>query len=156
MRSATLVRVRRPLFDHIGGERRRAALTDVYGRVLDDVIIGLMLRGKDRQHQIDREYELTAALLGAPGVTYTGRPMRVAHAQHTIFGGQFERRLQILRETLRDHGIDPEVQRAWIDHQLALRGQITRDRGSECDDTAAAEPTPHASDPDRPIKLGRR
>lgn len=146
------------LFDRIGGDALRAVLTDFYGRVFGDAMIGFMFRGKDRRHLIDREYELTAALLGAPGVTYTGRPMRAAHAAHTIFGGQFERRLQILRETLRDHAVDPEVQRAWIDHQLALRAQITRDRGSECDDTAAA-PGPAGAppgDPDQPIKLGRR
>ena len=149
--------MKRPLFDRIGAERLRAVLTDFYGRVFGDVMIGFMFRGKDRQHLVDREYELTAALLGAPGVTYTGRPMRTAHAQHTIFGGQFERRLQILRETLRDHGVDPDVQQAWIDHQLALRGQITLDRGSECDGpSAAVEPAPRAVDPDRPIKLGRR
>jgi hemoglobin len=147
------------LFDRIGADQLRAVLAEFYRRVFDDVMIGFMFRGKDRQHLIDREYELTAALLGAPGVTYRGRPMRVAHAQHTIFGGQFERRLQILRETLRDHGVDPEVQRAWIDHQLALRDQITRDRGSECDDTAANRPRlaiVAPDDPDRPIKLGRR
>ena len=144
------------LFDRIGAQALRAVLTDFYGRVFGDVMIGFLFRGKDRQHLIDREYELTAALLGAPGVTYTGRPMRAAHAQHTIFGGQFERRLQILRETLRDHQVDPDVQRAWIDHQLALRSQITRDRGSECDDTAAVEPTAQPGDPDRPVKLGRR
>jgi hemoglobin len=144
------------LFDRIGADALRAVLSDFYGRVFSDVMIGFMFSGKDRQHLIDREYELTAALLGAPGVTYTGRPMRAAHAQHTIFGGQFERRLQILRETLRDHGVDPDVQQAWIDHQLALRDQITRDRGSECDDTAAAEPPAPASNPDRPLKLGRR
>jgi hemoglobin len=143
------------LFDRIGGDALRAVLTDFYARVFDDVMIGFMFRGKDRQHLIDREYELTAALLGAPGVRYTGRPMPAAHAQHTIFGGQFERRLQILRETLRDHGVDPEVQQAWTDHQLALRTQITRDRGSECDDTVAPPPA-QAGDPDRPIKLGRR
>lgn len=146
------------LFDRIGADALRAVITDFYGRVFGDVMIGFMFRGKDRRHLIDREYELTAALLGAPGVTYTGRPMRTAHAQHTIFGGQFERRLQILRETLRDHAVDPEVQQAWIDHQLALRGQITRDRGSECQDTAAAGPKLAFApvDPDRPIKLGRR
>lgn len=144
------------LFDRIGAAALRAVLGDFYGRVFGDVMIGFMFQGKDRQHLIDREYELTAALLGAPGVTYTGRPLGAAHAQHTIFGGQFERRLQILRETLRDHDIDPEVQQAWIDHQLALRGQITRDRGSECDDTAAAEPIVRPSDPDRPVKLGRK
>jgi hemoglobin len=145
------------LFDRIGAAALRAVLTDFYGRVFRDVMIGFMFQGKDRRHLIDREYELTAALLGAPGVTYTGRPLRAAHAQHTIFGGQFERRLQILRETLRDHGVDAEVQQAWIDHQLALRGQITRDQGSECKDPggprlAVAVP----DDPARPIKLGRK
>jgi len=52
-----------------------------------------------------------------------------------------------------------EVQQAWIDHQLALRGQITRDQGSECDDTAAARPKLAIiapGDPARPIKLGRK
>ena len=149
--------MRRSLFDRIGAERLRAVLTDFYDRVFGDIMIGFMFQGKDRKHLVDREYELTAALLGAPGVTYTGRPMRTAHAQHTIFGGHLERRLQILRETLRDHDVDPDVQQAWIDHQLALRSQITRDRGSECADPAAAvEPAPRATDPDRPIKLGRR
>ena len=147
------------LFDRIGEAALRAVITDFYGRVFADVMIGFMFHGKDRAHLIDREYELTAALLGAPGVTYRGRPMRAAHAQHTIFGGQFDRRLQILRDTLRDHAVDPEVGKAWIDHQLALRGQITRDRGSECDDTAAARPKlaiAPPSGPDRPVKLGRR
>jgi hemoglobin len=147
------------LFDQIGADALRAVLTEFYRRVFDDVMIGFMFRGLDRQHLIDREYELTAALLGAPGVTYSGRPMRVAHARHTIFGGQFERRLQILREVLRDHAVAPDVQRAWIDHQLALRDQITRDRGSDCDDTRAVGPrlaVVAPGDPDRPIKLGRK
>ncbi len=145
------------LFDRIGAAALRAVVTDFYARIFPDVMIGFMFQGKDRQHLIDREYELTAALLGAPGVTYTGRPMRTAHAQHTIFGGQFERRLQILRETLADHQVDPEVQRAWIDHQLSLRSQITRDQGSECKDTAAAGPRlALVGDPARTIKLGRK
>jgi truncated hemoglobin YjbI len=147
------------LFDRIGEPALRAVITEFYARVFRDVMIGFMFQGKDRQHLIDREYELTAALLGAPGVTYTGRPMRTAHAQHTIFGGHFERRLQILRETLRDHAVDPLVQQTWIDHQLALRGQITRDRGSECATTVVTGPrlaVAPPADPDRPIKLGRR
>jgi hemoglobin len=147
------------LFDRIGATALRAVISDFYDRVFADIMIGFMFQGKDRRHLVDREYELAAALLGAPGVTYTGRPMRVAHAQHTIFGGQFERRLQIMRETMRDHHVDPDVQAAWIDHQLALRGQITRDVGSECKDTGETRPKlaiARPADPDRPIKLGRR
>ena len=142
------------LFDRIGADRLRAVISDFYDRVFPDVMIGFMFAGKNKQHLIDREYELAAALLGAPGIKYTGRPMKVAHAQHTIFGGHFERRLQILRETLADHAVDPDVQKAWIDHTLALRDQITKDKGSECKDTSNSEPAPPA--PEKPVKLGRR
>jgi hemoglobin len=148
------------LFDKIGGDALRAVITDFYERIFRDVMIGFMFQGKDRAHLIAREWELAAALLGAPGVTYTGRPMRTVHAQHTIFGGHFERRVQLLRETLRDHTVDPAVQEAWLDHTLSLRDQITRDKGSECEDTAALGPklaiAPPDPSPDKPIKLGRR
>jgi hemoglobin len=144
------------LFDKIGGDALRAVITDFYDRIFKDVMIGFMFQGKDKQHLIAREWELVAALLGAPGVTYTGRPMRPAHAQHTIFGGHFERRLQILRETLRDHAVDPAVQQAWIDHTQALRAQITRDKGSECKDTSSAVLAVAPPDPDKPVKLKRR
>jgi hemoglobin len=146
------------LFGRIGEAKLRAVIVDFYGRVFGDVMIGFLFVGKDRERLIEREYEFTAQLLGAD-IKYAGRPMRTAHGHLPIFGGHFERRLQILRETLRDHAVDAEVQRTWIDHSVALRGQITSDRGSECKDTAVGAklgiaPTP--PDPDTPVKLGRR
>lgn len=147
-------------FERIGEAKLRAVIADFYDRVFADVMIGFMFQGKDKQHLIDREYELAARMLGASHVAYTGRPMRTAHAQHTIFGGHFERRLQILRETLADHAVDAEVQRVWIEHTQALRAQITRDQGSECKDTGEARPklaiAPPPPDPDAPVKLGRK
>ena len=146
-------------FDQIGPVALRAVLVDFYDRVFRDVMIGFMFQGKNKQHLIDREYEFTAGFLGAPDVKYTGRPMRTAHAQHTVFGGHFERRLQILRETMADHHVVAEVQQAWIDHTQALRPQITRDQGSECKDTSAAGPKLAIAQPaptDKPIKLGRK
>jgi truncated hemoglobin YjbI len=144
------------LFAKIGEAKLRAVITDFYARIFGDVMIGFLFAGKDRQHLIDREYEFTANLLGAD-VKYTGRPMRVAHAQSPIFGGHFERRLQILRETLRDHAVDPDVQQVWIEHTLALRSQITPDKGSECKDTSAVAPmAPPPADPEARVTLGRR
>jgi hemoglobin len=144
------------LFAQIGTDKLRAVITDFYARVFGDVMIGFMFQGKDRQHLIDREYEFTANLLGGD-VKYTGRAMRTAHAQTPIFGGHFERRLQILRETMRDHAVPPDVQQVWIDHTLALRDQITKDKGSECKDTSVVAPAePPPADPSRRIKLGRR
>lgn len=146
------------LFDKIGADKLRAVITDFYARIFSDVMIGFMFQGKDRQHLIDREWEFAAGFLGAPDVKYTGRPMRAAHAQHTIFGGHFERRLQILREAMAAHDVDPEVQAAWIEHTNALRGQITGDKGSECATTSEANrPIERVSPiPDKPLKLGRR
>jgi hemoglobin len=141
-------------FDKIGAEKLRAVIADFYDRVFADVMIGFLFEGKNKQTLIDREYEFTAGFLGAD-VKYTGRPMRVAHAQSPIFGGHFERRLQILRETMRDHAVDPDVQQVWLDHSYALRDQITSDKGSECKDTSVVA-TPPVTDPDRPVKLGRK
>jgi hemoglobin len=145
-------------FDRIGEAKLRAVLVDFYDRVFADVMIGFMFQGKDKRHLVDREYEMAARMLGNSDVTYSGRPMRTAHGAHTIFGGHFERRLQILRETMADHDVDPEVRQVWIDHTLALRDQITRDKGSECKDTGEAgkRVMPAVKDPDAPIKLGRK
>lgn len=149
-----------PLFSRIGEAKLRAVITEFYARLFPDVMIGFLFQGKDRARLIDKEYEFTAQLLGAD-VKYTGRPLRTAHAQSPIFGGHFERRLQILRETLRDCDVDPEVTQAWIDHTRRLRAQITRDQGSECKDTTVTAPklaiaVPPGGDPDAKIQLGRK
>lgn len=142
------------LFAKIGPDKLRAVIADFYDRVFADVMIGFLFEGKNKQTLIEREYEFTANLLGAD-VKYTGRPMRVAHAKSPIFGGHFERRLQILREAMHAHAVDPEVQRVWLDHSYALRDQITSDKGSECKDTSVVAAPPEPSG-DKPIKLGRR
>ncbi len=143
------------LFDLIGGEALRAVVTDFYDRLFRDVMIGFMFQGKDRAQLVQREWEFTAGFLGAPNVSYAGRSMRTAHAQHRIFGGHFERRLQILRETMADHHVPAAVQDAWIAHTQALRAQITTDQGSECKDTRTLE-VPEPPPADKPIKLGRK
>ena len=145
------------LFARLGEAKLRAVITEFYDRVFRDVMIGFMFEGKNRAQLIEREYEFTARLLGAPQVVYRGQAIRAAHARHTIFGGQFERRLQILKEAMDVHDVPPEVRRVWIDHTLALRDQVTRDRGSECGTPASpgleVAPTPAANPI---IKLGRK
>jgi hemoglobin len=128
---------RSELFHRLGPDKLRAVITDFYARVFDDVMIGFLFAGKDRQRLIDKEWEFTAHFLGAD-VAYTGRAMREAHAASPIFGGHFERRLQLLRQALAAHQVDDEVARVWVEHQQALRPLITRDRGSECKDSGVA------------------
>jgi hemoglobin len=143
---------RAALFDRIGPDRLRAVVDDFYRRIFDDVMIGFLFQGKDRALLAQREYEFTARLLGAD-IPYTGRSMPEAHAKSPILGGHFERRLKILRDTIRDHGVDDEVARVWIDHTLALRAQVTRSHGSACDHEVAVEKVPP---PAELVKLKKR
>lgn len=122
-------------FDKIGGDALRAVIRDFYDRVFDDAMIGFLFQGKNKERLIQKEWELVARMLGAD-VRYTGRSMREAHAKSPILGGHFERRLEILRQTLADHAVDDEVRDVWLGHTRKLRSQVTADRSSECDHEA--------------------
>jgi hemoglobin len=123
-------------YERIGPDALRVILEDFYHRVFADPMIGFLFSGSDRERLVQKEWELSAAMLGGP-VRYTGRPMRQAHARSPILGGHFARRQQILRETLTDHGVADEVAAEWLRHNDRLRPQVTADAGSECSHSRA-------------------
>jgi len=123
----------RSLFDELGGEPPlRAIIERFVDRIFDDVMIGYLFRAADRQRVKDKEFEFAAHHLGAP-VVYTGRLLGEAHRAHRITGGQFMRRLQILKETLAEFGVPEAVREHWIAHTLALHAQITNNALDQCD-----------------------
>lgn len=127
------------LFEQLGGEAKLRKIIDVFiDRVFEDRMIGFFFRNADRNRIKEMEYQLTAEFLGAP-VVYRGRPLDVAHAKHPIMGGQFARRLEILKETLEEFRVPATVGEAWIQHTESLRSLITRDAGSDCDPLQARE-----------------
>jgi hemoglobin len=126
------------LFDQMGGEPAlRRVVNRFIDRVFDDMMIGFFFRNASRERVKAKEYEFAARHLGAD-VAYTGKPIRDAHAAHPIMGGQFNRRLQILKETLEEMGVPAGVQTHWLRHTEALRAQVTRDAGNACDPTLTA------------------
>jgi len=120
------------LFDELGGE---PVLRSIVGRFVDrmfaDPMIGFFFRKASRERVKDKEYELAAQHLGA-GVEYTGRPIQAVHAVHPIMGGQFARRLEILRQTLVEAAAPEAVIQHWIAHTEGLRSMVTRDASGEC------------------------
>jgi hemoglobin len=130
------------LFDQMGGEPALRAVIDRFiDRVFDDMMIGFFFQNANtsRQRVKAKEYEFAARHLGAE-VPYTGKSIREAHAPHPIMGGQFNRRLQILRETLEEMHVPEPVREHWLKHTEALRAQVTRDAGNACDPTKTAVP----------------
>jgi hemoglobin len=119
-------------YEQLGGENKlRPVINDFVDRVFDDIMIGFFFRKAKKERIKLFEYQLAAELLGGP-VVYEGRPLHEAHAQHRIMGGQFARRTQILRETLKDHQIPENVQAIWLEHTQRLRPHITGDKDHEC------------------------
>lgn len=96
-----------------------------------DPMIGFFFRKANRERVKEKEYELAAQHLGA-GTEYTGRPIQQVHAAHPIMGGQFARRLEILRQTLVEAGAPEPVIAHWVAHTESQRSLVTRDPSGEC------------------------
>lgn len=127
------------LFDDIGGEPALRRIIDRFvDRVFDDVMIGFFFRNARRERIKQKEYEFAAQHLGA-GTEYTGRPIDEAHRAHPIMGGQFARRLMILKETLEAEQVPEHVKQHWLAHTEAQRALVTADQGRECDPDRARQ-----------------
>jgi truncated hemoglobin YjbI len=121
------------LFEVLGGEAKLRPIVERFvDRIFEDVMIGYLFRAADRQRVKDKEFEFAAHHLGAP-VAYTGRPLAEAHRAHRITGGQFMRRLQILKETLAEFQVPDRVRDHWLSHTLGLQAQITDNALDQCD-----------------------
>jgi hemoglobin len=135
------------LYDKLGGEQKLRQVVDVFiDRVFQDPMIGFFFRSADKKRIKEMEFQLAANFLGA-GIEYQGRPLAEVHAKHPIMGGQFMRRMQILRETLQDFDIAQEIRDAWLAHTESLRPLITHDAGSDCDPNLARRKVEQAVPP---------
>jgi truncated hemoglobin YjbI len=122
------------LYDEAGGEAAiHQILSTFYDAVFNDVMIGFHFVKADKNRLIRVETQMTCIALGATHIKYEGKPIQKAHAPHPILGGQFERRLQLLRDAMEVHNLPNTVREAWIAHNEKLRPLVTADKGSDCD-----------------------
>jgi hemoglobin len=120
------------LYERMGGEPAlRAVIDDYVDRAVSDIMIGFMFRNADAARIKELEFQHASAFLGGPHA-YEGRSLKSAHARHRIMGGQFARRLQLLRQVFAAHSVPEEVQAAFLAHNESLRDQITSQAGGNC------------------------
>ena len=117
----------------------KVAIDDFVERVYADNMIGFFFARFDKQTLKDREFEFAARALGAD-IAYAGRPIAKAHSQHRIMGGQFNRRLTLLREALTDHGLSPDIISDLLLHTEKLRSAVTTQPADTCLHQGAAGP----------------
>lgn len=120
------------LYEQLGGAAKLRQVIDCFvDKIFSDAMIGFLFRRVDRQRLKDKEFEFAAKHLGAP-ISYSGEPLQSAHRKHSIMGGQFARRLHILRETLHELAVPAPVIDHWLSHTEKLRPLITSDPSDQC------------------------
>ena len=118
------------LSEEVGGrERLRELVYDFYERVFDDAMIGFFFAGMELAEIADAQIEYVRARLGNEDVDYTGKPIRTAHFEHPILPAHFDRRHEILKETLDDYDVPEHVERAWLELEQRLRDLVVRTGG---------------------------
>lgn len=115
------------LYARLGGEAGlESILRDFYARLSKDILVGYFFDGKDLLAIARKQKEFLMRAMGALS-SYSGKPPAQAHeALAPILAGHFDRRLRILEETLRDHGVSLEDIRIWIAFESAFRDGIVR------------------------------
>ena len=113
------------MVDRIGGpDRLRAIVERFYQRMANDTIVGFFFAGRNLDKIIAGQ---TAFLMRCFGATerYRGRPPNKAHVTlPPIRRGQFDRRMQILREILTEEGLPGEDVEAWVRVEEGFRGLL--------------------------------
>jgi hemoglobin len=113
------------LYERAGGEQGLGEiLRDFYARMARDVLIGFFFAGKDVDAIAMRQKSFLMRAFGV-SASYSGKAPADAHTElPPILRGHFDRRLQLLEETLRDHGLAAEDIRTWVGFENAFRDQI--------------------------------
>ncbi len=115
------------LFQNIGGEPGlRTILQDFYQRMSKDILIGFFFDGKNLDEIAEQQKGFLMRAMGATP-SYLGKPPAKAHEEMApILAGHFDRRLRLLEETLKAHGVAAEDIRIWVAFESAFRDQIVK------------------------------
>jgi truncated hemoglobin YjbI len=91
-----------------------------------DAMIGFFFDGKNPVEIAQGQMRFLLRAMGA-SPTYAGKPPAQAHTQLApILTGHFDRRLQILEQTLTDHHLSPEDVQIWLSFENAFRDGIVQ------------------------------
>jgi truncated hemoglobin YjbI len=127
------------LWDDAGGEQGvRRVLRALYDELFEDVMVGFLFAGKDKEKIVEQQVWFTARFLGGPQDRYHGRPLPEAHASLPLLPGHFDRRHHLLREILVKQGVAAHVREAWLRIDQNLKTSVLKS-GAEARERARRE-----------------
>lgn len=109
----------------IDRERKLAEiLIEFYEVMAKDVMLGFFFDGKDLKTVAMRQKQFMMRAMGA-SQSYQGKAPAQAHTQlPPILTGHFDRRLVLLEEVLRRHGLSAEDIQTWVGFENTFRDAV--------------------------------
>jgi hemoglobin len=96
------------LFEKYGGFSVVSKIVlDLYDRLLDDDDVGPFFDDVEMARIVDHQTKFVSSLMGGPA-SYTDDQISRMHARLAIADTHFDKLQAILRQTLADHGVQPE------------------------------------------------
>ena len=115
------------LYEQIGDDIIREAITRFYDRAFADLFIGFIFMNFDKAHLVEMQIAFATAMLGGPKL-YKGKPLKSAHLKLPLKNAHFDRRQVIMKEVLEELSLDVSLVKAWMDLEESLRPLIVGDR----------------------------
>ena len=101
----------------------RKVVSDFYDRVLDEPVLAHHFEGVAMPRLIDHQTKFVAFLMGGPVSDYSDEYLKRVHERLNISLDEFDEVVQLLDETLEDHGVDSD-DRARIAMEFRRREHI--------------------------------
>ncbi len=114
------------LFEKYGGFSNVSKIVlAFYDTLLDSDEIGPFFDDIDMSKMVDHQTKFVASLLGGPA-SYTDRQLQQLHSHLDIKNGHFDELKVVLKDTLDDHGVEPDDVEAVLAEFEKRRGLIVR------------------------------
>lgn len=122
---------RRNLFEEVGGLSVLRRVTKAfYDKVYEHPWLSTYFAHIDKDHIASQQAEFMQGALGGPQI-YRGRTPGSAHVHIEITPKAFDLRQELLRQTLRELNIRPDIAKRWLALDEAFRRKLVQN-GENC------------------------
>lgn len=113
-----------------GGEKGiQEILNEFYSRMAKDPLVGFFFHGKDLTPIVEQQKHFLMRAMGLSS-NYSGKSPGSAHQKlPPILKGHFDRRLVLLKETLKQFHLTPASINAWVNFEETFRKAIVEEEG---------------------------
>ena len=128
------------IYERYGGfPTIRKVVSDFYEQALDSPLLAHHFEDVNMARLIDHQTRFISFLVGGPVSQYTDQHLQRVHARFGITLEELDVMVEVLGETLEDHGFSAE-DRATVEQELRKRqASIVTGRASGPDETSAGE-----------------